>query len=716
MAPENHSGGARRRRARCVTAFATALASLATGAPACLATVTTTGDVTPIPPTGGGAVSGFFRIGNVDVGTVSITGGTPLTASNGTTLGESPTGQGILTLSGLGSDFALSSSSLVVGSFGTGSINVSDMAGVSVGGSVFVAGQANSAGSISVSGRGTVFESQSGIIVQRGRAVVDVAAGGRLQTGFSTLGDQSGSEAEVTVSDPLSLWRVNGSSTIGSAGRASLRVLNGARVENHQAILGALLGSTGAVEVAGAGSTWATSSALTIGEGGAGSLVIADGGRATVSFSPTVFGRQSQSRGDVEVRGAGSLLTAGALTVGESGAGSLRVLDGSRVTSGPANLGLNFNSRGEAVVDGVNSLWQIDGTLDVSLNGGDGVLTIANGGVVQTSSTSRVGQRGQLTLAGGRYRATLPNPLQNSGIVQGTGVIEAPVTNNSGGRIEVRAGDRLQVTGQLNNSGAINVLDGEAQFDGHVTNSSSSGVITSRDGVLRFGNGFGSTSGGGLLNFGSVAVSFGTTDVFGDINNSNNGRIVISGGAQATFYDDVFNSGTITVSAAGNVKSTAVFFGAVTGSGSFPGTGTVFLEGDLRPGNSPGVMAFGGDLALGPGSRLNIELASGAHDRVDVAGGLAAGGELEVVLLDGFAPAEGDAFDVLNFGSLSGQFDALRLPELGGGLRWDLANLYATGTLSVVPEPGALGLLAAAGATPVLLGRRRRARGERGAR
>ena len=96
-----------------------------------------------------------------------------------------------------------------------------------------------------------------------------------------------------------------------------------------------------------------------------------------------------------------------------------------------------------------------------------------------------------------------------------------------------------------------------------------------------------------------MALSFGTSDLHGDISNAG-GRITVSGNSQATFYGDVGNAGTIQVSDG----STAVFFGALSGAGCVGG-GEVFLEGDARPGASAGLMAFGGDVTFGPLAALS---------------------------------------------------------------------------------------------------------------
>lgn len=104
----------------------------------------------------------------------------------------------------------------------------------------------------------------------------------------------------------------------------------------------------------------------------------------------------------------------------------------------------------------------------------------------------------------------------------------------------------------------------------------------------------------------------------------------------AAIYDDVINNGEIRTSTGG----ASVFFGAVAGAGSFTGIGTVFFEGDLRPGNSPAPVVFGGDVALGAASSSLFELGGltrgSEYDGIDVAGALTLDGTLNIALLNAF--------------------------------------------------------------------------------
>ena len=334
---------------------------------------------------------------------------------------------------------------------------------------------------------------------------------------------------------------------------------------------------------------------------------------------------------------------------------------------------------------------------------GQAVLDLSNGGDLLSLGAITINERGKINVGPGRV---LSGPtLDNAGVVSGGGQVDAVFSNLAAGQVRVETGSALTFAGTSNsNAGTVDVIGGQVDFREGLVNEAGTGLVFAQDALLRFGT--------GLMNEGSVAVSFGTTTVFGDVTMVDEGRVVVTGGANVTFIDDIDfaegSTGFIQV----DTGATAVIFGAVTGDASFPGFGTVFLAGDLKPGLSPGVSAFGGDVQLGSTAELVIELADAAHDRLVVGGAMAAGGALRVELLGGFEPGLGDAFDLLDFGSVSGGFAALDLPGLRHGLSFDASGLLTDGTLVVVPEPG-VGVVAGVGGIVgmALSGRRARRMG-----
>jgi hypothetical protein len=310
-------------------------------------------------------------------------------------------------------------------------------------------------------------------------------------------------------------------------------------------------------------------------------------------------------------------------------------------------------------------------------NSGEAVLELNNGGDLRALESITINERGRIEVGAGRVLAA-PS-LTNSGVLSGGGQVDAQLVNQSGGEVRVANDQRLRFTrtGPLgefhSNAGRIEVIDGEIEFAQELGNAATSGLITGRNATLRFG--------GGLQNFGSVGLSFGTSDIFGDVLNF--GSVVVGGNSQATFYDDVTNSGTLNVARG----STAVFFGTLSGNGN-AGSGDVQALGDLAPGASPGIMQFGGDLQLGPLTQLNIELggveAGAQYDRLDIAGAMALAGTLDVDLLGGFMPAADERFTILTYGSHTGTFSTVSLPPLTPGLDWSLDYGATTVTLSVL--------------------------------
>ena len=101
----------------------------------------------------------------------------------------------------------------------------------------------------------------------------------------------------------------------------------------------------------------------------------------------------------------------------------------------------------------------------------------------------------------------------------------------------------------------------------------------------------------------------------------------------------------------------------IFGSGSTQGD--IVQYGVTSPGNSPGKIDHAGDFAqlgtliievggttAGPGTG-NVD---DGYDQLNVSGQLTLDGEIQIKLLNGFTVSEGDTFDILTFGSLSGKF------------------------------------------------------------
>jgi Tol biopolymer transport system component len=273
--------------------------------------------------------------------------------------------------------------------------------------------------------------------------------------------------------------------------------------------------------------------------------------------------------------------------------------------------------------------------------------------------------------------------IASGGVIRGDGQIVGSTDTINEGELRAGTGDRLELfVPNLSNNNTIEVIGStenlaEIEFSGNVFNRDDVGLITGQNALMRFQ--------GGLANEGALAIGFGASSIIGDI--ENNGEIVVSGGGNATFYDDVIQNKDLVVSQVGVTTSVAVFFGAFTGSGGSSGGGDIFFEGDLQPGNSPASVTFENNVSLGNSATTEIEIAGLSagteHDQIEVIGDLVLNGDLNVTLLDGFSPELGDSFDILNWSSLTGTFDTINLPLLGSGLSWNLSQLYTAGILEI---------------------------------
>jgi len=365
----------------------------------------------------------------------------------------------------------------------------------------------------------------------------------------------------------------------------------------------------------------------------------------------------------------GTSITVGGLNSDPAAPGSAVVENAADV---PATLNVNTAVRvtfGGCLRDG-NGL----GALSL-MKSGYGALTLA--GANTFSGDTRV-VAGTLTIAA-------EGALQNSTLDMNSADAGRATISGSSATLGGLKGSRsfntlLNQTWSVGNSNGATTYSGRISGQGNLTKigsgtltlagaNSYSGVTTIVAGVLKL-------DGGGSLASSLVDVQAGVFDV-----SSVSGGYTLAGGKR------IQGNGTI--------------FGAMT------------VLGTIAPGESPGTLTVG-DVTFGSGSLLDVELAgTTAGSQYDVLNSCGAitllgGSKLRVSLLGGFAPSHDHLFDVLDFGSLNGQFGSLELPPLGEGLSWDTTNLYRDGTITVAPEPATIVLLGVGGFLLLVYACRRR--------
>ena len=620
-----------------------------------LAAVTFSGNVTPAPPGAGGNVAAPFLVGDSGTGTLAINGSTVLTVSGGNaTVGDDLAAIGIVQVTGLLSTLS-TGGDITIGNLGSGSFLADSLARISAADDLFLGVGASSTGALFLQDFGTIANINDTVIVgQGGDGLVQVSSGARINADDAIIGQAADGSGNVTISGFNSLWRQTNAMTVGDAGRGVLQVNAQGQLETTNTVIGATATGIGSVTVTGGGSVWQASGFIHVGSSGQGSLNILDGGRVN-STGVVQMADFAGSEANAIVVGVNSLWNMAApagsfspVTVGEAGTARLQILGGGRINSGNAILGDLGTGRGEVVVDGIGSLWEINGTLDVA-EPGESSLTIAGGGVVTTTGVARVGAAGTITFNGGRLSVAAAGGLTNQGLVQGSGRTDGNFVNSAAGEIRTHAGDQLVLGGTLNNAGLVNLDGGEIEVFGATTNSLD---IDARNAVLRFNAGLTITSTGALASTG------GAVDVFGAVTNNVGGQIVVGGESITVFHDTVTNNGQLFLS---------------------PGSDLLMLE----------------NLSFSAASSLNLQLSDEEpledFDGAAVGGAAMLAGTLGVTLDSGYTPQLGDAFAVLTAaGGVTGTFANENLPNLNDGLSWDVDYTPTSVVLTVVPGGGLL--------------------------
>lgn len=400
---------------------------------------------------------------------------------------------------------------------------------------------------------------------------------------------------------------------------------------------------------------------------------------------------------------------------------------------------------------GVNRSVRFGNNAATSVNLGASGGGDLNGGLVLSHSTAdaTLNFENGLGLVVGATRSI----TVNNGSVAIDAIISGNITTSSGNWttasiLQINGDGTLALTGSANTFGNGSVA-GQTflainQATLQIGNNGTTGMI---------GSGANATVQGDIQNDGVLAFALTSNPTLanvikgnGSVLNFSTGRITLNG-TNAYTGNTTVSAGTLALGAGGSIANSSLItvvsgatldiasapggfvLGAsqtLTGSGSVVGSATI--NGNLRPGSSPGVLSFSSDLTLGSGANLQMEINGNGtrgttYDGINVAGALTYGGSLELVidspfaqgdytfdLFSGFSGKTGNFTSVSLSGAYAGSF--LRTGEVweltSSGNTWTLNQLSGDLTVSAVPEPSTWAFLALAAGTFLLTRARRR--------
>ncbi len=531
-----------------------------------------------------------------------------------------------------------------------------------------------------------------------GHGSVVLDGGSSLLTGFGYLAREAGSTGLVTVVGAGSTWTSDRYFWVGQAGHAELDITNGGSVSYAGvARVGELAGSSGDIRVDGTESIL-HGSYLVVGDAGDGTLAITGGGMVEAPNGVDIAS-QAGGTGRVTVDGADSTLDSGTCRVGNSGQGWMSITNGGTVTSSAFSyLGYFPDSMGEATVDGLGSMWYTGSNLSVG-RGGDGTLTITNGGRVDGPSFGVIGGdatgTGKLTVDG--VGSTWTSGSVDVGD-QGKGTLI--VTNGgrveSGNRTEIGAEAGAEGVATVDGAGSTWVMNGNLRVgdegDGSLTITRGGSVSTSYDGsvgtvagvsgtVTVDGTGSTWTSGGdisvGQAGEGTLTISNGAVvsavDRLRICTTGGVGTLNISHGAVGSAGDNILiasNGGVGTVNL--QVSGDNMLIAGSDGSGVFENNGLVRTMADptLATGTYIPISVAGGVWNKPPWSGTgSFQSLGGVWNLLDatfVTSALAVGGSGEAIGFDVGATQRVLVTDVVTGGRLGVGFDQASTNIVGG--------------------------------------------------
>jgi hypothetical protein len=435
-----------------------------------------------------------------------------------------------------------------------------------------------------------------------------------------------------------------------------------------------------------------------------GTLKLSVGGISTGSFTGEVGTILYFSGGIHDLDAGSSVTSAGTVQIGGGtwnlNDGSYNVTGTTAITGGTVNFNTPANTNLLNLSGGV-----LSGSADITasglitwsaLSGAGGEMsgagtTHANGGMDLSGSTKfltngrTINNAGTATWTAGPFTTSSGAVFNNQLGATFETDFDGSFTNGAGAQSQFNNTGTFTKSGgtgtttvgvEFNNTGSVNVNSGTLNLSGDFSNfSSATNTLTGGayhvTTTLKFQNADINTNQAAITLDGPSAqiVDSSNVDALADLSlNDVGAEFVVAGGKHFTTSATYTNSGVTTVS--DGTFTADAFVNAA--SGTLSGSGTVEIAGAgqvltnngvVAPGDSPGTLSITGDFTQGPLGTLQIEIgglvAGSEFDQLLVSETATLAGALDVSIIGGFAPEFGDAFTVLDAGSLADEFTGL---------------------------------------------------------
>ena len=439
---------------------------------------------------------------------------------------------------------------------------------------------------------------------------------------------------------------------------------------------------------------------------------IGAGGRVEVRGTETAFalGLKSGGEGRMDVDG-GSLPVPSALDtrqtaatgVGVGGKGSLSVRNQGRILAYTLVVGVNGGSDGSLDIIGAGTSVEVEDIMEIGRSG-TGRMTFFAGGLA-TAPNVLVGSNGGTNL------------LRLTGSGSKLIVAEVMHVGEAGaGRLSIEQGSRVELPGyiaadtglarlafQPGSTGLATVTGAGSAWVGErgslIVGGQGAGTLTVNNGgevnfeQITIGSGFPGASGVATVSgAGSVVRTLNYVGIGGSTKSATGpGELTVSAGGQlrAGFNLEIFKPGLLRLNGGaatvGQVSEAAIPGTVIVGNqgkfhlgGKLIGSVLLRTGGAFLPGSSPGKATIEGDLTLATDTSLELELggatAGAGYDLIEATGVVALAGHLDIVFRDGFAPANGQVFEVVKGGSIVGNFSDITVKGLAAGFTYTLTK------------------------------------------